>query len=494
MAFEQVRLSCGIEIEALFVFHEELMQDYLHCHQNGTGLIKDVGDKERNLRSKHYPTNPYRSWAVRTDEALDGHTDTIKTGAYGPMGFFRAYKSEPMGLAREILLNEAGIDDISTKWIHRKQQEYNGWTLANECSVPGVEKGVLAENLIAKKPLTIDTEEWDSSSIELISPPSQDLGETMNHVNNILKTLSGDWDTGHGLFVNETCGFHVHVGQPHGESFSLTTIQHLAWLLVVFEDAINCLHAPHRRTDRPSEEIRSMRDFWICDEPRKVSRRAVVDQSTGELKNQKYECYYCSLSEIENDIFNVESDDPEEKAVQRLVKGLNSSRCCLVNFLNITKPERPNTIEFRQHVGTLSTEDMKWWVEFCQRITQAAYQIACGYKKACPRLKDWVAVIKLTVDDLFDLIDFPEEGRTFYKGKVAEYGEFESSVFTEYVPFEDEVEDVEEQESEPVEAKATLLSHMLSTLQVVERINEEHQGVQTALPPPQCLLPAIAAY
>ena len=47
-------------------------------------------------------------------------------------------------------------------------------------------------------------------------------------------------------FQTAQCGLHIHIGQPNNACFPLLLVQHLAVLLLIYEDVFHLLHPPHR--------------------------------------------------------------------------------------------------------------------------------------------------------------------------------------------------------------------------------------------------------
>ena len=71
----------------------------------------------------------------------------------------------------------------------------------------------------------------------------------IQEIGQYLRALHGSSTDPYGVFTNHTCGFHVQVARipsPDSNSvlFPLPVLQHLAYLLVQYEDLITHLHPP----------------------------------------------------------------------------------------------------------------------------------------------------------------------------------------------------------------------------------------------------------
>ncbi|MCJ1244829.1 hypothetical protein MMC30_002030 [Trapelia coarctata] len=150
----------------------------------------------------------------------------------------------------------------------------------------------------------------------------------------------------HSVYVNESCGLHVHVGnQTLG--FPIQTVKTFATLVTCFEKQFNQLHAEHRLKSNYSVlETTAFhpqdRDPWQ------------IAQTIDGCRN---------LEDIINR-FGRDRNDPE------LIK----HHWCY-NFNNLLFREDRRTIEFRQHQGTLDSAAIIRWIKFACISVSIAHRV-----------------------------------------------------------------------------------------------------------------------
>lgn len=121
--------------------------------------------------------------------------------------------------------------------------------------------------------------------------------------------------------------------------------------------------------------------------------------------------------------------DPEMTIAElsRLMCG--SSKNHIVNFTYLARAVTlPRTIEFRQHEACLDPEAVRWWVLFLTSLVQLAHEMAEAYGV---QIKDgrWDGEgyphgdvgSGVRISELFEMMGFDEEGREYYKRKIAGY-------------------------------------------------------------------------
>lgn len=95
---------------------------------------------------------------------------------------------------------------------------------------------------------------------------------------------------------------------------------------------------------------------------------------------------------------------------------------CTVN-ISPARGNKPTTIEFRQHYGTLDPTTIKWWASFLCTLVKYAYFLAqIGFEVRDTTDLDDVSVPKgwsFTMSyhkrkSILDVIGFPEEGKSFF--------------------------------------------------------------------------------
>jgi len=451
MAYTQLSLTFGIEIETIILFHEDRLHQVLAKHSLPTEIVRHHSEANlTGLRHRAYINLPYNSWGIR---ASDGHEDTVKPTVSDTIGEYRAYKDEPLRVVQNLVADIPGCQNVSVHYRYEKQDIYNEWSINSDGTLYGLSKEEMVKAFGDRVPSLQLAEAWDSYGAEFASPPYSDPDLLREDTRTILTKVQGDAASQYGAFVNDTCAFHVHVGLPNNDKFSLLTLQHLAILLVIFEDQISLLHAPSRRniTGADCAEIVSNRENFFLEGEIKL-----VDHN-----GKKFKQLYQDLSSIKATLLNpskesasntiLESANTERnpaashKALSDLLDRIGKRKGHVVNFSGLVKDGRPNTVEFRQHAGTTDAEEMYWWVRFCTAMVQLAHRYA-STGEGCP-IESWTD--DRGVEVLFEFMGFPKEGREFYRRKMEAYlvpdGEGEHvGVFIEADEFD--IEDWEVQE------------------------------------------------
>ena len=136
-----------------------------------------------------------------------------------------------------------------------KRVDFSKWHLAVDTSLVGATKGELKSKLSGRIG-DDEVEKWDSSGVELVSRPLPPTEESFKEISGFVNVLKGQPDSLYGAFVSQYCGMHVHVGLPpsnddssteSAEVFDLPTLQHLAYILVMYEGEIGKMHPPSTR-------------------------------------------------------------------------------------------------------------------------------------------------------------------------------------------------------------------------------------------------------
>lgn len=99
----------------------------------------------------------------------------------------------------------------------------------------------------------IVVKQWNSYGIELVSHVLPSTPACFAEIRNNLTILRGTASSRYGAFPTFLCGLHIYVGLPVPTTigplatFDLPTLQHLAYILVMYELKISTLHAHSRR-------------------------------------------------------------------------------------------------------------------------------------------------------------------------------------------------------------------------------------------------------
>ncbi|KAI9768331.1 MAG: hypothetical protein M1840_004939 [Geoglossum simile] len=125
------------------------------------------------------------------------------------------------------------------------------------------------------------------------------------------------------VFVNDSCGLHVHVGDSGG-GFSLNTLKNLATLLLVYEPQLNCLH-PWRRVIGHWSAVPGKNIVYFNMTSQQKAHYIDRIQTVGELADA--------------------------------MNGTTGGRSVAYSFSK-------STIEFRIHQGSVDADEILNWVDF----------------------------------------------------------------------------------------------------------------------------------
>ena len=426
-------LSFGIEMELLFAFQEQPLINVLRRQHPGASVIKNLtGPQQDACRSKHYPCNPYNSWAL-----LNAGTNptTLRTSVTTPVGEIRAYIDEPLELVSEILISTVE-HKIDYPVDYGAIPDYSTWNITSDDSIIALPSSKKVKALDGR---IIDPDIWDTFGLELISPPHTDISTAKEDVNTILSKLRGTPESPFGILLDDSCGFHVHVGLPNGEALPIRALQHIAYILVVYEEQIGLLHDPKRR--HRQEEIKSNREAFLAECPEPVER--MVEDEDGNMVVKKFEPLFTPLEEVRKQIFDEvdRADDPYEALKERI----GMERSYIVNFNYINRESGPRTIEFRQHAASDDPSEIFWWVQFCLGLVRLAMRYE-AYGGECI-VHDWND--RIDIEDLLDAMGMEDAGKEYYRQKADGYAAREDSpdpleYWIEYIEFNDEFPDADQ--------------------------------------------------
>ncbi|MCJ1279157.1 hypothetical protein MMC21_006981 [Puttea exsequens] len=326
-----------------------------------------------------------------------------------------------------------------------KNDDFSTWHLTHDRGVVGVDKETLENKLQLLKKGIDDIASWDCHGIELVSrvlpltPAS--FAEMATHLTALNPPFSS---ATHAAFTNEHCGFHVHIGLPvpadlpagaPPPTFDLPTLQHLAYILVMYERAIGELHPRERREGSAAAmvDLQTNLDNFI-EEPVWNDYDDNDNDNDNESENENE-----NENENEEEAPDADTNAPSYTFASTRAKIFaptttlaslsalmcNSSKYHIVIFANLplTPTARARTIEFRQHAGTLDAWAAEWWVRFCCGLVRFAGRMAKEYGAREEyggegyALKEWSG--KLDVWELVEEMEFEEEGRGWLREMVS---------------------------------------------------------------------------
>jgi hypothetical protein len=372
---------------------------------------------------------------------------------------FDPTSDEARGLCQAAtILRHSGVD-LAIKLNPKDDEDlFHRWSLtledAVEHPVGDWEISSLTDGVVTTR------ENVEFVGIELISPIMQapDIkaeqcleGGSFQELERVLEAVNGDPSRVPWMFISqpENSGFHVHVGmQPDKDwgpvDIPLKVLQHLAWIVVTFEDVITLLHHPERH------------GYWetkihdhACSNRRAFTEPVFLDPVIPlHLHSCEKALVYDQLTAF-NQIFGSRHHE-HLRDVMSNKPGKNNFayRNTFVNFYNIAStsmhPEPIKTVEFRQHCGTIDPEEVKEWVYFVTSLVRAAERKAneqitgpdsnawYDWEDEKLKYKTIFASKKRTFKELFDLMELPIDRRRYWWERAQE---FRSHKFTEYWKF-----------------------------------------------------------
>lgn len=449
MLNEEYQVTFGVELECVFGFHESLLQQHIDRTDSDSRIIKDIPEDVRQEFRQgpemYRQTRPcYIGWALTGPTAFPSARDDPQG-----LGWFERARQEfgyrPYG--DEILQLAQGIlgPTVDVHRGRRKRQDFNRWHLTVDTSLVGATKEELQSNLGDRIADSVDN--WDSSGVELVSrilPPTE---ESFDEISQYLDLLKGNSQSGHGAFTDEYCALHVHVGLPPSNDpnepapvFDLPTLQHLAYILVMYEAEINKLHprstrgpystaaltdcktnldafyadseaafiakeaaaAAEEETNANTKTSRSTPDIPDIDSPTlnpplslsspTNGASATLSDSSGNPDSSE-PTHEIILDPITNTPILIPIDGPSHLSLHRarhrifaptttlptLVATMSAGvRERIVNWTYLLRSGagEARTVEFRQHEGCLDSEGVRSWVWFCVGLVRVANRMA----------------------------------------------------------------------------------------------------------------------
>jgi hypothetical protein len=208
------------------------------------------------------------------------------------------------------------------------------------------------------------------------------------------------------------CGLHVHVQAPK----DWKVLQELAIILLIYEEEISSLHPQcrHPGHDATRGNIYSNRIALLLDADKRAPRYQSLDTSTSVLRKKK------SIAAIRNTVTGLSS----KQAVVEFMNCSNEAhrpskdRNRLVNFTSAAQgPEFPSTVEFRQALGSLDTDDIIKWIDFCVGLLRLAEYYLKNPQKFSA--KSWDE--RVNVFDLIKDMGLGQEAEDYWARKQAYY-------------------------------------------------------------------------
>lgn len=435
MPYQALDLTFGIEIEFILAFDEQLLQQQLDRAGDTSRIVKDLTEEQRiKLRTGGstyaHTRRQYMGWALTSEveppsagrpiPGIDPYID-----AHREFGF-RAYADEISYVAQSLL---PGPPDVQSIRRHGKRVDFSRWHVSDDRSLLGVDKPTLIENLGDR---VTNINNWDSHGVELVSRPLPATSTSFDEIQQHLEPLRGTASSRYGSMITPHCALHVHVGfadPAPGQSrntFGLPTLQHLAYIVVMYEAQISRMHPPHRRAGSDA----AMKDCITN-----------LDEFDEASLNAFYQAFDTDQTEANGEL---NADDNLEAPVEipisyglsrrliftsemtmaKLVKLMcGTLKDHIVNFTYLLRPaQAARTLEFRQHEGTLDAEAIRWWVNFVLGLVNLADQMAHKYGVDIDYAGEGYLRAenggKARLEELWELMGFDQEGRLFYERRM----------------------------------------------------------------------------
>lgn len=253
------------------------------------------------------------------------------------------------------------------------------------------------------------------------------------------------------LDINESCAFHVHIGNGTA-GFPEQTIKNLLSICTAFERVIDGMHATSRiggstlamtsldafssedSNDMASKEpmFRGIYNKALTERLLSsafVTRRnehhttklgtkrdaypAVHMESNATLKQDAHGYHTAAFVEVIQQA-------PDVKSLQQLLTLYSENNVNILHLVvkpgeNVNKERaypRLNTIEFRQHAAITDPRDALPWIDFLQTLVKYAHsQSAEDVRATCARA---ASDPRFNLADLFDLLGVEQETQNFY--------------------------------------------------------------------------------
>ena len=442
----------GIEFEFVFAFHEDELRRAL-AQMNAKAVIqKDLTRTEHEqLLGKQWNMFNYRlqrpwenrehwpSWCL----LVENDDSTVYSAGIGlrslPYSYLwlRHYILEPLIVAQNALktancpttvigLTEppsprsSSLDHGGHILFKKQDTNYEIWILTNDISLIGATKGELFKNLQDRiTPEDRIDNKWDSWGVELITRKFryseakgafQEIGKylsALKHGSHSLLETGSPVQQRWGALSSVWAGAHVHIGFDGKEEddLDLTLLQHIAYILIMYEGVLTKLHPRHRSGREPTSGTSS--EFLPGPSPaadetpsqREERISAALDNAhTGHPEVQSNADFFLKRlagdgagpetvgwAKMRDEIFRSSTPAILIQAIQDFdYRSGRPKRGYMVNWSNIyhfstqsewgREPERPikPTLEFRQHACSLDTDEMLHWVDLLFAIIGAA--------------------------------------------------------------------------------------------------------------------------
>lgn len=235
-------------------------------------------------------------------------------------------------------LTEAGIDAYTNPFdgLDLPAQDITRWFVEDDFTVCGPRHSKY---------------EWHS--FDIVSPRYAFTEENVRVVKKVCDLVKNKYRT----YNDATSGLHIHIG--NGEiGFELPVLKKFISIIWAFEPQLDTIHPPYRRNSKYGKSMRDgcrMSCNWLDAygiKPTALEGLAMINMKTDipsliTLVSSEYHC--------KSGVYNL-------GGLRNLARG---------SALGATKP----TIEFRQHKGTLGSEEVEMWLRTVMGIVIYAHNV-----------------------------------------------------------------------------------------------------------------------
>ncbi|KAI4183188.1 MAG: hypothetical protein L6R41_005534 [Letrouitia leprolyta] len=297
-----IPLTFGLEFEHILLFHSSFLQALL---PPGTQIQKslpyDTRFDIRQTTSQYQLSRPvYNGWALTSPTTYpspfgnDWHNECIQR--YG----VRGYADEGLRMEKAVL-ERGSREKVNVHNGKGKMKDFSRWHLVTDTSLIGLTEEEIAATLndlgtaairgndnVNFHDNDIDTQDWDSSPVELVTRVFRlddndddddddddrvteasfaEINTMVNCLNPVLSYPSHRYldqqhidhlrqrQARHLSTVSPHCGLHVHIGTLLPDGFPLPLLQHLAYILTIYEPVLSSLHPVWRRPGHEGAEV-----------------------------------------------------------------------------------------------------------------------------------------------------------------------------------------------------------------------------------------------
>lgn len=356
-----VDLRYGVEMELVFAFNENMFRaEIVTIAEQSPGFRKADVQIIKEIEYETRDVAPFNEWDINGELPLRAYNSWATKGKYRrkrPEGVtdLEPYTDEVPRMLASLLRETLGDKfKINTQYnalqSAKNAHRYKTWSVVPDSSVRGVGSRELSRFL----PELVShgqADDFDSYGMEIVSRVLTIGDADFTEIRDICRASEGPSISNRVFeptlachaFVTNTTALHVHIEAP-----SLRALKVLAFVVVIYEDELSRMHP-------------------LCQQPEHYTARNSIETNRTSFTSRDGSLF--SPAEIFHEIFG------KALSFNGLIKLMNPEpvgRHRLMNFTYANRGRDINTIEFRQHRGTLDFKDIKMWTIFCANLVNFA--------------------------------------------------------------------------------------------------------------------------